>query len=254
MDAVAEFVELVQRDDPPLDLAALLIAAAADPELDVDFWRTALDRLAEGVDSLAALRQRLFVEHGLVGNTADYTDPRNSLLPDVLTRRRGIPISLAVVTVEVGRRAGIALDGVGMPGHFLVGVRATGTYLDVFAGGAELDVAGCAERYRTLGGQGFDASLLAPTPTPAILARMLENLRGSFQARRRPADVEWVLRMRMALPGAGLAHLVELADALGDQARWDEGATLLLAHPPALPPAQQAALRLRAKALMAHLN
>lgn len=254
MEAVEEFVELVRKDGPPpLDRCALLLAAAAEPGTDVERWMRALDGLAEGVDSVATLRQRLFVEVGLAGNTADYTDPRNSLLPHVLGRGLGIPISLAVVTIEVGRRAGIDLDGVGMPGHFLVGVPGTGRYLDVFAGGAELDAAGCADRWRALGGRGrFEPHFLDRVPTVAILARMLENLRGSYRDRRRARDLEQVLRMRLALPAAGLDHLVELADSLGEQARWDEGAAILRAVD--LPDEQRAALELRAKSLMANLN
>lgn len=256
MDAVREFAELVRGDQPPaLDRCALLLAAAAEPGTDVGRWLSALDGLADGVADLAGLRRRLFVELGLTGNTADYTDPRNSLLPHVLGRGLGIPISLAVVTIEVGRRAGMELDGVGMPGHFLVGVPETGRYLDVFAGGAELDAAGCEQRWRTLGGRGrFEPHFLDRVPTVAILARMLENLRGSYRTRRRAPDLERVLRMRLALPAAGVAHLVELADALGDQARWDEGAALLRAAPRDLPENQRAALELRAKGLMAHLN
>ncbi|MGI5127165.1 transglutaminase family protein [Pseudonocardia sp. CA-107938] len=255
MDAVEEFAELVQGDAPPLDRCALLLAAAVEPDTDVERWLRALDGLADGVDSLDALLRRLFVDIGLTGNATDYTDPRNSLIPYVLGRGLGIPISLAVVTIEVGRRAGIALDGIGMPGHFLVEVPGTGRFLDVFAGGTELDAAGCERRWRELGGQGeFEPAFLAPVPAWAILARMLENLRGSYRTRRRPADLERVLRMRLALPAADLTHLVELAEALGAQARWDEGAALLRATPPELPAEQRAALELRARSLLAHLN
>ncbi|WP_281689720.1 transglutaminase-like domain-containing protein [Pseudonocardia thermophila] len=255
MDAVAEFTRLVRSGEPlPLDRGALLIAAAAEPDTDVERWLRALDGLADGIDSLPALRRRLFVDIGLTGNRADYTDPRNSFLPHVLGRGLGIPISLAVVTIEVGRRAGIALEGVGMPGHFLVGIPGTGRYLDAFDGGTELDAAGAEERWRALGGQGpFQVGYLDPVPTTAILARMLENLRVSYRTRRRPADLERVLRMRLAL-GGELDHIVELADALGEQARWPEAAALLRATPPDFPPEQRYALELRAKSMLANLN
>ena len=255
MDAVEEFAGLVRGDEPPLDRCALLMAAAAEPDTEVERWLRALDGLAEGVADVDGLRRRLFVDIGLAGNAADYTDPRNSLLPHVLGRGLGIPISLAVVTMEVGRRAGIALDGIGMPGHFLVGVPGTGRFLDVFAGGAELDAAACEQRWRDLGGRGvFEPEFLDPVPTASILARMLENLRGSYRTRSRPVDLEWVLRMRLALPAADLTHLVELAEALGVQARWDEGAALLRAAPRELPEEHRAALELRARSLLAHLN
>lgn len=258
MDPVAVFTELVGRVDVPLDRAVLAIAAGAEPLVDTERWLGVLDELADGVDSFDALRHRLFVERKFTGNTADYADPRNSLLPHVLARRLGIPITLAVVAIEVGRRAGVVLDGVGMPGHFLVGVPGRDTYLDAFAGGELLDVDGCERRFRAVTGGRLDIEfgpgLLRPTPTPAILVRMLENLRGVFRERRRPGDLEWVLRMRLALPAATLTHLVELADALGAQARWDEGARLLVEHAEAAAPPQAAQLHLRARSLLANLN
>jgi hypothetical protein len=81
---------------------------------------------------------------------------------------------------------------------------------------------------------------------------MLENLRGSYTTRHKHRELEQVLRMRLALPAAGIAHLVELADALGEQAKWVEGAAILRAVE--LPDEQRAVLELRAKSLMANLN
>lgn len=255
MDAVGRFAELVAEPDPPLDLAVLALAAGADPGLDVDRWLGELDRLAHGVTDLDGLRHRLFATEGFAGNTAEYHDPRNSLLPHVLTRRLGIPISLAVVFMEVGRRAGVPIEGVGMPGHFLVRPTGTATLLDPFARGAELTAADCEARYRELGGTGrFGPEMLATTPTTAILARMLENLRAAFRRLRRPAGSEWVLRMRLHLPGAGLAELAELAQALGGQARWDEGARILEAQRDSVAPELAERLETAAKALRANLN
>lgn len=258
MDAVARFVELVGSADPPLDRAALAIAAGADPAQDAGRWLAELDRLAEGVTTLDTLVHRLFVDEGFAGNGRDYYDPRNSLLPHVLTRRLGIPITLAVVTIEVGRRAGIALHGVGMPGHFLVRSPGEGVHLDVFAGGVALGEAECESRFRAASGAGpdvpFGPHLLATTPTRSILARMLANLRGIYRSRQRPADLEWVLRMRMALPGAGVADLLELAEALGDQARWQDGARLLEERIAEAGPALAERLRTAARTLRAHLN
>jgi regulator of sirC expression with transglutaminase-like and TPR domain len=255
MDAVRRFAELVGEPDPPLDRAVLVLAAGADEDTDEEQWLAELDRLAEGVSDLDGLRRRLFVEQGFTGNTENYYDPRNSLLPHVLTRRTGIPITLAVVLIEVGRRAGVGLEGVGMPGHFLVRHVPTGTLLDPFDAGAELTPADCEARYRELGGTGaFGPHLLEAASTTAILVRMLENLRGVFRSLRRPAGTEWVLRMRLHLPGAGLAELVELAQALGAQARWDEGAALLEAQTPHVADEMGERLRTAAKALRANLN
>src|SRR6185437_9087185 len=89
----------------------LLAGRGADPDLDAGIWLRELDRLAQGIDSLEALIHRLFVEERFAGNTADYYDPRNSLLDRVLHRKLGIPITLSIVCLEVGRRAGVTLEG-----------------------------------------------------------------------------------------------------------------------------------------------
>ena len=147
-----------------------------------------------------------------------------------------------------------------MPGHFLVRPTGTQVLLDVFAGGVVLDMAelrGPVPLGVRRGRRGAvrPAPAATATPTPSILVRMLENLRGIYRARRRPADLEWVLRMRLALPGAGLAELLELAGVLGDQARWVEGAAAArAARCPAPPPARAERLRTAAKSLRAHLN
>lgn len=258
VNAVQRFAEQVGIPDPPLDHATLAIAAGADDTLDPAPWLAELDRLAHGVTSVESLVHRLFVEERFTGNTGDYYDPRNSLIPHVLRRRLGIPITLAVVTIEVGRRAGVALEGVGMPGHFLVRPVGTQRHLDVFHGGVELGMAECEARFREASGAGpevtFGPHMLLRTPTLSILARMLENLRGIYRSRQRPADLEWVVRMRLALPGSGLADLLELATALGDQARWDEGAKLLEEHLADAAPARAERLRTAARGLRAHLN
>jgi len=140
----ARFADLVALpdDEIPLDEAALLIAAQARPELDVGAELGRLDELAGGCGeaTLDGLAQHLFTDLGFHGNTEHYQDPDNSYLDQVLERRVGIPIALSVVTMEVGRRLGVALDGVGMPGHFLVRHRADpATFLDPFDHGRRLD-------------------------------------------------------------------------------------------------------------------
>ena len=258
MDAVERFAALVKGADPPLDRAALAIAAGADPAVDEGRWLAELDRLAAGAGTLGALLHRLFEVEGFAGNTADYRDPRNSLLPHVLTRRLGIPITLAVVTIEVGRRAGVALEGVGMPGHFLVRPVGTRRHLDVFRGGTELDLAACEALFRATAGARpdvpFGPHLLVTASTRSVLARMLENLRSVYRDRQRPADLEWVLRMRLALPGTGLTELLELATALGEQGRWLDGARLLEGRLPGASPVGAQRLRAAARSLRAHLN
>src|SRR5262245_49109906 len=128
-DDFATLVSAGERAD--LARSALAIARIAYPELPPDPWLRELDVIAAAAqkrlpphpspaDTAALLAVHLFRECGFRGNQDDYYDPRNSFLNDVLARRTGIPISLSVVLLETGRRLGLALEGVGFPGHFLV--------------------------------------------------------------------------------------------------------------------------------------
>ncbi|MGH3939157.1 MAG: SirB1 family protein [Pseudonocardiaceae bacterium] len=233
MNPVEQFTALLagRGPGPDLDQGALAIAAGADPGLDADRWLRELDRLAKGVDSVETLIRRLFIDAGFTGNATRYHDPRNSLLHQVLDRKLGIPITLSVVCIEVGRRAGLALEGIGMPGHFLVRPLATDHYLDAFSGGTLLDVRGCEALFRAATQAGpevpFGPHLLMTTPKRTILARILENLRTVYRRLGRPGDLEWVLRMRLVLPGSGLDELLELGRTLGVQGHFLDGARLL---------------------------
>jgi len=131
-----------------------------------------------------ALAEFLFQTYGLRGNADDYADPRNSYLNQVMDRRLGLPISLSVIFVEIGRRLGLPVAGVGLPGHFIARVAGDDgpQYLDPFHGGRPLTVADCRELVRSAAGiQGvFDMAWLAPTPPREIVARMLNNLRAFY--------------------------------------------------------------------------
>jgi regulator of sirC expression with transglutaminase-like and TPR domain len=259
VDAVEHFTTLLagRGPGPELDVGALAIAAGADPGLDADTWLRELDRLAERVDSLETLIHRLFVDKGFAGNTTNYYDPRNSLLNHVIDRRLGIPITLSVVCLEVGRRAGVSLEGISMPGHFLLRPMATDHYLDAFNGGALIDLAGCETLFRTANRAGPDVTfgrhLLTTAPRRAIFARILQNLRSTYRDLGRPADLEWVLRMRLALPGVGAQELIELGQTLGRQGRFLDGAKFLESQTSQWP--QHAALlEYAARSLRAQLN
>ena len=106
----------------PLDVAALCIAAHAHPGLDIDAWCARLDELGRAMSGadFDELRAHLFEREGFAGNLDHYDDPENSFLDSVIERRLGIPITLSVLMIAVGRRLGIDVQGVGMPGHFLV--------------------------------------------------------------------------------------------------------------------------------------
>ena len=173
--------------------------------------------------SAEALATSLFVDEGFRGNVEDYGDPRNSYLDDVLDRRLGIPITLSVLMVEVGRRGGLALHGVGMPGHFLVG-GAPGEWFDPFHAGVRLDLAACADRFSQLfAGTAFRPEFLAPVGPRAIAQRMLANLQHSLTSRD-PNAVVWVVRLRLRIPGLGTGERADLAGLLGRLGQFAEAA------------------------------
>jgi regulator of sirC expression with transglutaminase-like and TPR domain len=197
--ARARFAALLERDPVPLDEAALAIALEEYPSLDVEEYLVRLDALGERVRRLAppplraasalgALRRVLHEEEGLRGNEKDYYDPRNSFLNDVLDRKLGIPISLAVIWIEVGRRAGLPLEGVGFPGHFLAKYASPGgpeVFVDAFNGGEMLSAEECVARYRArTGGRDLDRRYLAAVAPRQILSRILQNLKRIYVERR----------------------------------------------------------------------
>jgi len=257
--ATGRFAELLARPeaDVPLDEAAVLIAAVAQPGLDVDAQLRRLDDLAGACPeaSLAGLRRYLFADLGFTGNRQEYGDPRNSFLDQVLDRRLGIPISLSVVTVEVGRRLGVPLVGVGMPGHFLVGAAdEPGTYVDPFNGGQVLDPDGCESVFRSLGATGpFWPSYLEPTGARAILARMLANLQNLFVPSDLPAAT-WVLELRLAIPGMSREERRDAARALGGLGRSTAAASELDRVADLFDDDEAAALRAEAVAFRARAN
>lgn len=233
-EAVVAFRQLVADPaaQPPLDEGALLVAAVGTGA-DVDAGLARLDELAAAAHGARAgagvLADHLFVQEGFAGNTGDYQDPRNSFLPEVMERRVGIPITLSVLMIEVGRRLGVGLHGVGMPGHFLVGVDAEpGTFVDPFHAGAVLDVEGCRARFAALQGPmaPFRPEYLAPTPTRAVLLRMLTNLRQTYVARRSP-EAAWVVTLQLAFPELGPDDRAAIADVLGSVGAYTDAAAVL---------------------------
>lgn len=215
--ARTRFAELVAREEVPLDEAALAIAQEEYPSLRPEAYQARLDALAARVirrvptgaraaATLRALREVLHDEEGLRGNDEDYQDPRNSFLNEVLDRGLGIPISLSVVYMEVARRAGLHLDGVGFPGHFLARYASPSgaeVYLDAHNGGELLSADECLARHRARsGGNELDPRFLAPVSNRQLLARMLHNLRRIYAERRDDVRLFWVLdRVLLLVPG-----------------------------------------------------
>lgn len=236
VDPTERFRELVRAPEADVALAeAALCIAAHDHAVDIAAQLSALDDLAHGgpVDP-EALARHLFTDLGFAGNVDDYGDPRNSFLDEVLRRRLGIPITLSVVLLEVGRRRGVALFGVGMPGHFLVGCD-DGSFYDPFHGGVRLDEQGCRLVFEaTRGSVPFRPEYLAPVGSRSILARMLANLVHAF-ASRSPADAVWATRLRLSIPGLSIVERREGAALLGRNGCFVEAATELEALATELP-------------------
>jgi regulator of sirC expression with transglutaminase-like and TPR domain len=195
---MSEFDFLLTLDDSEIDLAeaALIIAKDEYPELDIGRYLEQIDqfaldvaeRLEESSDAeviISTLNDYLFEEQGFSGNMDDYYDPKNSLLNDVIDRRRGIPISLSIIYLETGRRLGLDLEGVCFPGHFLVRFNVgQGTIvLDPFFGGVSLSEDELEFRLSRLTDHETQETLeelLAPASNKSILERVLRNLRGIY--------------------------------------------------------------------------
>jgi regulator of sirC expression with transglutaminase-like and TPR domain len=191
------FTEAVTGPENRLDLAraALLIASEAYPGLDILRYVAKLEVMAAAVRptvtttddptlKIESLNAYLFEERGFRGNAEDYYDPRNSFLNDVVDRRLGIPITLSIIYMEVGRRVGMPLQGVGMPGHFIMKYADPGgdIYIDPFNKGRMLSRQACEELIQQLYGEPvpFQEAFLAPVSKKQILARMLMNLKAIY--------------------------------------------------------------------------
>jgi regulator of sirC expression with transglutaminase-like and TPR domain len=199
IQALSRFTAEVSRPDAAIDLArsALVIATGEYPDLDVRAYLDRLDVLAGRARSrrpgdgplgqLHRLRECLFEEEGFAGNAEDYADPRNSYLNDVVDRRLGIPITLSLVLIDVGRRLGLEMEGIGLPGHFVTGARVGGEHilLDPFNRGTILTGETCAEVVARALGKRVELTTdhFAPVTNRQFLTRLLNNLKGSHWRR-----------------------------------------------------------------------
>lgn len=231
MDVAAELGALVAAGGRPLDRALALVAAAGRPAVDPDDVVSGLDELAADLPAAdpEVLAAALFGPLGFHGNRDDYYDPANSLLDRVVERRTGIPITLSVLAIELGRRRGVGFVGVGMPGHFLL--RATDDpdlFIDAFDGGRALDPAGCRRLFARLHGSSapFEPSYLQPSHPTEIVQRVLNNLRAARLRRGDRSGLLDVLRLQAALPGAGVAERRQLAGVLAAEGRFVEAAAV----------------------------
>jgi regulator of sirC expression with transglutaminase-like and TPR domain len=230
------FAEMLAREESRIDVAhaCLMIAEDAYPGLDLERYLGEIERMAlrlrgrapkagggarSPADSpeerILALNQFLFEELGYRGNSEAYYDPRNSYLNEVIDRRTGIPITLAVLYIALGRRIGLPLEGVSFPGHFLVRLRLRGgmLVLDPFGGGAPLSVDELRERLERVIPKGLSDKVparelpleqfLEPASPRQILARLLRNLKAIYREADQPERQLQVLnRMLVVAPDA----------------------------------------------------
>ena len=191
----------MRDEDVSLAEGALWIAASEYPGLAIDDYLACLHDMAAKLrgrlradiataDKLMALNHYLFDELGFSGNSDDFYDPRNSFLNEVIERRVGIPITLGVVYIEIGRRIGLGLHGVSFPGHFLVkcALRDGIVVLDPYSRGVSLDADELQQRLRAAGSPGdvdgaILAHLLGAASNKEVLGRMLRNLKGIYVER-----------------------------------------------------------------------
>lgn len=231
----------------PLLASALLIAHDEYPDLDaaacdalieshVASLRPEVERIQSLPLQMLAINQRLFGELGYAGNHDAYYDPRNSYLNEVLARRLGNPISLALVQMEVAQRLGVPLDGVSFPGHFLVRLPVDDGVLvmDPFNGGRPLNAEELRQRAKPhFGADVPDEALmriLSPAPRRAILVRILRNLHGVYAESgdwaRAVRSADRVLRLTpdnaeaLRDRGLGYAELGHAAGAARDLGRY----------------------------------
>ena len=232
--------------DPNTDLAeaALVLAKFEYPNLDAAPYLTQLDVMGKKVmeklalanspstpvSRIKILNEFLFTDQKFRGSVTGYDDPRNSFLNDVMDRRIGIPITLAVIYIEVARRTGIEIEGINFPGRFLMRHRhgPEEFILDPFERGAILSESDCEEllRSHTSGTVHLDRSLLAPATRPQVLIRMLTNLKRVYLYLRSFPQARWATDLLLTLDPSGLVelrdrgllayHLNDFASALSD--------------------------------------
>jgi len=240
-----------------VDEAAFLLASHFHEDLIVEDGMAHLDRLAQGCGaSLDAVRTRIFDELQFNGNSCGYYDQNNSCLDFVIEKRLGIPITLSIVVMSIGRRVGRTFHGVGMPGHFLTMDADSGTYIDAFDQGALLDESGCQQLFKQLHGPDapWHQSMLAPIGPRGIVRRMLNNLAQVATLENDHRSRVIATRLRSVLPDASIWERAELARAYEASGDFEKASCVLEAVAAEAPPEEATGLRFAASALRARLN
>lgn len=242
LQATEGFRRFAERADVDAFEGSLLISRLIDPDANLERVERDVEALARrvraarsaGQSAEAALRQVLFDEESLAGDAESYDDPRNSSVADVLTRRRGMPITLSIIVLEVGRRAGLRLVGIGLPGHFVVGGPdlPTGRYLDPFDGGRLCDEESVAGRVSAIFGSAVELppEAFLPDSPRSILIRVLFNLRRSYEKRDQFEEALTALAWAEALDPGEEAYLRERGLLLLKAGRTEEAVSTLDAY------------------------
>lgn len=269
LTARQRLARLVRERDADLGEAALLVCADADRALDVEAQLLRLDAIADGLatserrltgDPVAdarALAGYLAVDQGFHGDEVTRHDPRNALLVSVLDRKRGLPITLAMLYVAIGRRAGVPVFPITLPGHVVAGVAGGDrpAVLDPFHGGRLLDEAALTARVHELtdGALEFRRHMLRPADAPTLVRRLLGDLTRDFTNLHQYAQALWSVEVKLALPNwVPDDHRVR-GELLAKVGRFDDAADAFRAYVEMVPDAPdraevaQLAIHARAK-------
>lgn len=246
-----ELVRVLHGKEENIDLlhAALLIARLDNEDVDVEAYRHEVERMAVRITArlpkdadeaarLAALSKYLFEERGFHGSRGDYYNRSNSYLSEVIDDREGLPITLSVLYIELGRRLGVRLEGVGLPGHFVVRhvpAKGEARLIDVYEGGQALSREQAAEKVKNITGRPLHDEHLAAVKKSAIIVRMLHNLLNLAQSEK---DKDGMLRYLNAIVAVAPESAEErglraaLLYQMGDRPRALQDVDWLLEHNP----------------------
>jgi regulator of sirC expression with transglutaminase-like and TPR domain len=210
---IAPFADAVASPDATLDELTLLLSMALQPDLDVIGAMAELDVLAADCPTPTrdGVMRFLTGEAGFAGDRSDYHRWENSCIDHVLATRRGMPITLAVVAIEVARRVGVRLAGVGMPGHFLVGDPTDPRWFaDPFHGHTDLTRDACRNLLVIQGVSRWSDRFLETSPPRLVVARILNNLKVSCERRSDLVRLAVVMQARQTLPEFAGEHAAAL--------------------------------------------
>ncbi len=232
VSAAARLDELLGDPEAGLDRILAVVASIDDEPPGEDQVVADFDRLADGGPGHGSpdeLLDHVYGVLGFTGDVADYYNPANSLVHRVLDRRRGIPLTLAAVAAEVGRRRGVDLRPIGMPGHILLGEGPEPTrWFDPFNRGARLGYDDCRTLFaRFHPVEAFNPAMLRPIGHEAMAIRTLNNLRLAYTRLGEASRLIPVLELRAAMASSEPADRQELVNALAGLGRYDRAAEVL---------------------------